>query len=129
MPGASKASAVSLYGELSPISAFTSGRQIVAFAGLDPVIHQSGDPVIDQAAVRRHISKRGSPYLRHTIWSMAQRACFHEPDFRSLYRKKRTKGKHHLGAVTSIAGRLCHIVWRIMTDEREYIPGTYQKKS
>jgi transposase len=129
LPGASKASAVSLYGELSPISGFKGGGQIVAFAGLDPVVYQSGDPVIDQAAVRRHISKRGSPYLRHTLWSMAQRACFHEPYFRSLYRRKRAKGKHHLGAVTSIAGHLCHIVYRIMTDERDYIPDNCRKKN
>jgi transposase len=128
LPGATRASVVSLYGELSPIHCFTGGDQVVAFAGLDPVIYQSGDPVSDQAAIIRHISKRGSPYLRHTLWSMALRACWQDPHFMSIYRKKRARGKHHLTAVTAVAGHLCHITWRIMIDERDYIPGHAPKK-
>ena len=60
LPGATELTIVSLYGEISPIEAFKKPSQLVAFAGLDPKVFQSGQ----YDAPRRSVSKRGSPYLR-----------------------------------------------------------------
>jgi transposase len=118
LPGATSLTIVSLYGEVDPIEAFTGPSQLVAFAGLDPKVFQTGQ----YDAPQRHVSKRGSPYLRRTLWQMAHRAVCTEGELRDYWRKKRRQNKHHLVAVTATANKLTRIVWRIMTDQRDYIP-------
>jgi transposase len=118
LPGASPASIVSLFGETDPIEAFASPSQLIAFAGLDLVVSQSGE----YQASRRHISKRGSPFLRHTLWAMAHHACYQEGDLRDYWLRRKGQGLKHLAAVTAVAVKLCPIVWRIMTDRRNYLP-------
>lgn len=118
LPGATALTIVSLYGEVDPIEAFAHPAQLVAFAGLDPKVFQTGQ----YDAPVRHLSKRGSPYLRRTIWLMAHRAVCAEGPLRDYWRKKRRQNKHHLVAVTATAHKLCHIIWRIMTDRRDYVP-------
>ncbi|MCU0915095.1 MAG: IS110 family transposase [Planctomycetes bacterium] len=118
LPGSTTLSMVSLYGEVDPIATFQASSQLVAFAGLDPQVYQSGE----YDAPRRHISKRGSPFLRRTIWQMAYRAVYQEGDLRQYWLRKRAQQTHHLAAVTAVAGKLCHIIWRIMTDQRDYVP-------
>jgi transposase len=118
LPGSTTPTMVSLYGEVDPIETFQTSSQLVAFAGLDPHVYQSGE----YDAPQRRISKRGSPFLRRTIWQMAHRAIYQEGDLRQFWLHKRAQHKHHLAAVTAAAGKLCHIIWRIMTDKRDYIP-------
>jgi len=125
LPGATALTIVSLYGEISPIEAFKKPSQLVAFAGLDPKVFQSGQ----YDAPRRRISKRGSPYLRRSLWQMAYRALITEGDLRDYWRRKHRQNKHHLVAVTAVANKLCHVVWRIMTDRRDYVRKGYNPKS
>lgn len=125
LPGSTELTVVSLYGEVDPIEAFKNPSQLVAFAGLDPKVFQTGQ----YDAPRRQVSKRGSPYLRRTLWQMAYRAVCNEGDLRDFWRRKHRQNKHHLVAVTAAANKLCHIVWRIMTDRRDYIPKGYNPKS
>lgn len=118
LPGASPISIVSLFGETDPIQAFASPAQLIAFAGLDLVVSQSGQ----YQAPRRHISKRGSPHLRHTLWNMAHRACYQEGDLREYWLRQKAKGLKHKEAVIAATIKLCPVVWRIMTDCRPYLP-------
>jgi transposase len=125
LPGISPLQAVSLYGELHPIANFKRPEMIVAFAGFDTTVFQTGN----YDAPHRSISKRGSPYLRRTIWFMAARAVQSEGDLRTFYLRKRNQGLHHLAAVTATALRLCHVIWRILTDQRDYRPEGRPNKS
>jgi len=118
LPGATPISIVSLFGETDPIAAFTSPSKLIAFAGLDLVVSESGE----YQAARRHISKRGSPFLRHTLWAMAHRACYKEGDLRDYWLRRKAKGLSHLESVTAVAIKLCPVIWRIMTDRRDYLP-------
>lgn len=125
LPGASPLTVVSLYGEVDPIDTFEQPSQLVAFAGLDAAVFQTGQ----YDAPQRHISKRGSPFLRKTLWQMAYRAVYQEGDLRNFWLKKKGQNKHQFVAVTAVARKLCHVVWRIMTDRRDYIPNGYNPKS
>jgi transposase len=120
LPGISAITAVSLFGETDPIESFGLPAQLVAFAGLDPVVSQSGEPTAQES--KRHISKRGSPFLRKTLWTMTFRALQQEGDLRDYWLRKRRLGAHHFAAVTATAVKLCHVVWRIMIDCRDYLP-------
>jgi transposase len=118
LPGSNPVRTVSLFGETDPISSFKSPEQLVAFAGLDVTVYQTGQ----FQASRRHISKRGSPYLRHTLWMMAFLAVKKKGILRRHYLKRRKRGLHHLAAVTAVSLKLTRIVWRICTDQRDYKP-------
>ncbi|MBD3404243.1 IS110 family transposase [candidate division GN15 bacterium] len=120
LPGISRFTAVSLFGETDPITAFASGSKLVAFAGLDTNVFQTGQCTGEK--LRRKITKRGSPFLRHTLWTMAHHACYQEGDLKDYWLRRKRQGLHHLAAVTATALKLCHVVWRILTDERDYLP-------
>lgn len=125
LPGADALKAVSLFGETDPIETFAAPAQLVAFAGLDLIVSESGE----YKAPRRHISKRGSPFLRKTLWGMTLRALQQEGDLQSYWLRKRREGVHHLAAVTATAIKLCHVTWRILTDRRDYLPQRPANKS
>jgi transposase len=118
LPGISELSAVSLFGETDPISTFGGPDQLVAFAGLDLAVFQTGQ----YEAPHRCISKRGSPHLRRTLWLMANAAVLQPGPLRDYYQRRRRQGLHHISAVTAAAIKLCRIVWRILTDQRDYRP-------
>jgi len=118
LPGVDSLRAVSVFGETDPVTNFQAPAKLVAFAGLDLTVYKSGN----YDAPHRHISKRGSPFLRHTLWVMAFRAVYQEGDLRNYWLKKRAEGLKHRAAVTAVAIKLCHIIWRILTDKRDYLP-------
>ena len=118
LPGINELRAVALWGEAGSIRALASPEQFVAFAGLDLAVFQSGQ----YQAPRRRISKRGSPHLRRTLWTMAHLAVRQEGELRTRYLRHRQHGLRHLPAVTAVALKLARIVWRILKDGRDYCP-------
>jgi transposase len=118
LPGIDPIRAVSLFGETDPITTFEKPDQLVAFAGLDVSVFQTGQ----YEASHRHISKRGSPFLRHTLWNMAFQAIYQEGDLRDYWLRKMAYGLKHKAAVTATSIKLCHVAWRILTDKRDYLP-------
>ena len=118
LPGINPIRAVSLFGETDPITTFKGPEQLVAFAGLDLTLYQTGQ----YQAPRRKISKRGSPHLRRTLWTMAAMAIRSKGELRRFYQKKRKRGLHHLSAVTATAIKVTRAVWRVCTDQRDYLP-------
>jgi transposase len=118
LPGADAIKGASLFGETDPVETFQSPRQLVAFAGLEPTIFQTGE----YEAPRRGISKRGSPHLRRTLWSMALSTLQRDGELRDYWLRKRRECVHHLTAVTAVAAKICRRAWRILTDRRDYLP-------
>ena len=58
-----------IVGEIGDIHRFDAPGKLVAFAGLDVKVNQSGDLV----GTKNNVSKRGFPYLRRAIWLAANR--------------------------------------------------------
>lgn len=110
--------------EIGDINRFERPNQLVAFAGLDVTVKQSGE----FSGSKNKISKRGSPYLRRAIWLAANRAAFCDPILSEYYQSLKTRGKHHLTAVGAVARKLCNIIFVILKDNRPYQP-TPPKKS
>ena len=77
---------------------------LVAFAGIDPTVRQSGE----FNSTHNHMSKRGSPYLRHAIFLAATTCSFHNSPLNAYYKKKRDQGKHHLTATGSRGKKAYH---------------------
>lgn len=116
--GVSDVTACVILGEIGSIKRFERPEQLVAFAGLDASVHQSGD----FTSGRTRISKRGSPYLRRAIWQSAFVASFHDPALSLHYQRLRKRGKAHSTAVGAVARKLTHIVFAILRDNKPYEP-------
>jgi len=111
--------------EIGDIHRFDAPGKLVAFAGLDVKVNQSGEFI----GTKNKISKRGSPYLRRAIWLAATRAAFCDPILFEYYKSLRARGKHHLTAVGAIARKMCNIIFIILTENRPYESTPPKKRS
>lgn len=116
--GISDVTACVILGEIGSIDRFERPEQLVAYAGLDASVHQSGD--FNSSNTR--ISKRGSPYLRRAIWQAAFVASNHDPALSLHYQKLRKRGKAHGTAIGAVARKLTHIIFAILRDNKPYEP-------
>lgn len=118
IPGIGDTLGAIILSEIGDIRRFDASGKLVAFAGLDVKVTQSGE----FNGTRQKISKRGSPYLRRAIWLAASRAAFCDPILSEYYQGLRARGKHHLTAVGAVARKLCNIIFVILRDNRPYEP-------
>ena len=118
IPGIGDILGAIILGEIGDIHRFDAPNKLVAFAGLDVRVTQSGE----FTGTRQKISKRGSPYLRRTIWLAASRAAFCDPILSEYYQSLRARGKHHLTAIGAVSRKLCNIIFAILSENRPYEP-------
>ena len=105
-----------IHAESDPIGDFTNPEQYVAYTGLDPSLHDSGDSI----HWRGKISKRGSPLLRNALYLAAFVVSRRHDYFRRIYCKHRKRGKTHRNALVIVARRLARVMWRLLTDGRQF---------
>lgn len=116
IPGISSITGAVILGEIGDISRFDNPAKLVAYAGLDSTVSQSGESELPSG----RLSKRGSPYLRKALYQAANVAEFYDPVFSAYYRKKRNEGKHHLVATNAVARKLCHTIFAILKNNTPY---------
>ena len=92
-----------------------SYKKVVAYAGLDPVIHESG-----RYKGRFKISRRGNPHLRRIIWNMAVNAIFFNEEFKNYFRRKREEGKSYKEAVIATSNKLIRIIVYLLKTGMSY---------
>ena len=118
IPGIGMIAAATILAEIGDINRFKSSSALVAFAGIDPTVRQSGE----FSSTHNHMSKRGSPYLRHAIFLAATTCSFHNSPLNTYYKKKRDQGKHHLTATGAVARKLTTIIYAVLRDSKPYEP-------
>ena len=118
IPGIGMIAAAAILAEIGDINRFKSSSALVAFAGIDPTVRQSGE----FSSTHNHMSKRGSPYLRHAIFLAATTCSFHNSPLNAYYKKKREQGKHHLTATGAVARKLTTIIYAVLRDSKPYEP-------
>ena len=118
IPGIGMIAAAAILAEIGDINRFKSSSALVAFAGIDPTVRQSGE----FSSTHNHMSKRGSPYLRHAIFLAATTCSFHNSPLNAYYKKKREQGKHHLTATGAVARKLTTVIYAVLRDGKPYEP-------
>lgn len=114
IPGIGTTIATTLIAEIGDITRFPSGDCLVAFTGLDPRVKQSGIGLHHNT----HLTKRGSPYLRRTMFLAASIAQRHDKELKTYYEKKRGEGKFYKEATVAVARKLLYrtyAVWKRQT--------------
>ena len=115
IPGIAEISAGSIIAEFGDIKNFESPEKMLAFAGLEPSIRQSGT-----LSTEGHMVKHGSGYLRNTIMRVVNSLVMHDQVFYDYYNKKRDEGKHHLVAQSHVAKKLIRIIYTLETKDIDY---------
>lgn len=118
IPAVGYISALTIIAEIGDIKRFSSAKQLMGYAGLVPSTYASGDSV-------RHgkITKQGSRWLRWVMVEAAQRQqhCTKLPGFAWYYIKiKKRKGTKTAAVAT--ARKLLAVVWKMLTENREFEP-------
>jgi len=108
-----------ILGEFGSVTRFTQAKQMVAFAGIDPRLRNSG-----QHQGQVHISKRGSRYLRRALYLACQGAVRNDDYFHSIYQRHRDNGKSYKEAIIAVMNRFIHVLYVIWRDNRPYYPLT-----
>ena len=117
VPGIGDNLAPIILAEIGDINNFDKPSKLIAFAGTDPSENQSGNKLSSNDKT----SKRGSPYLRHAIYTASLVAISNEPELRAYYDKKIPEGKHHFVALAGISRKLLTIIYYILKEDRDYI--------
>ena len=118
IPGIGMIGSATILAEIGDISRFKNSSSLIAFAGIDPTVRQSGE----FNSTHNHMSKRGSPYLRHAIFLAATTCSFHNSPLNAYYKKKRDQGKHHLTATGAVARKLTTVIYAVLRDSKPYEP-------
>ena len=113
IPGVSYTLGSMIISEIDDIKRFSNPSKLLAFAGLDPVVKQSGNFQSDSVK----ISKRGSTYLRYAIYRVAFLIIYNNETFHNYYIEKRAQGKNHRVALGHVCNKLVRIIFKILTDD------------
>ncbi len=116
IPGVGAVIGATILSEIGDIKRFATPAKLVAFAGLDSKIDQSGT---SQDSTGK-MTKRGSPYLRTALFRVALVASNIDPVFKAFYQKKRAESKHHFTCIGAVARKLCYTVHAILSKNSPY---------
>ena len=116
IPGIGATNGGMILGEIGDIHRFSSPSKLLAFAGLDPSVYQSGN----YQAKKTRMSKRGSRVLRYALMNAAHNVVKNNATFRAYYDAKRAEGRTHYNVLGHCAGKLVRIIWKMLTDEVEF---------
>ena len=110
MYGVGETTAAQLMAEIGDVRRFHCKQSLVAFAGVDAPPCQSGT----FESKNRHISKRGSPRLRKTLFQVMSTIIQHAPADDPVYQfldRKRREGKHYYVYMTAAANKFLRIYY------------------
>lgn len=122
VPGIGVLSAAVFLGELGNPFYFKHPKQIIKYAGYDPVENDSG-----QRTSKRVISKKGRWLLRKCLYFMSMRAIQNSSYFKNYYCKKlnseiRTLSKKE--ALCAVAIKLIKVIFAVLRDRRNFTAET-----
>ena len=105
-----------ILGETNNFDNFSNATKLLAFAGLDPKIRQSGN----FSATSCRMSKKGSPYLRYALIFTAWNIIRHSEKFNKYYCLKRSQSKSHYNALGHVVHKLVRVIFTLIKKDISY---------
>lgn len=112
VPGIGKLIGAMILGEIGDIKRFSHPSKLLAYAGLDPVINQSGK----FNAKKTRMSKRGSKMLRYALINAAWNVSLNNATFKRYYDSKINQGNSHYSALGHTAHKLVRVLFKLLND-------------
>jgi transposase len=110
IPGIGYLNGAMILAEIGDINRFLHPSKLLAFAGLDPSVYQSGN----FKASRTRMSKRGSKVLRYALINAAHNLVLNNKTFKTYYDLKVAEGRSHYNALGHCAGKLVRIIHKML---------------
>ena len=107
--------------ELGDIHAFSSSKHVIAFAGLDPSIHQSG-----QYEGISRISKRGNRHLRRIVFLMTLCVVRSQNVFREYFLRRKEEGLPPKKAILATAHKLLRVLFAMLSSKSYFRKGVVE---
>jgi transposase len=120
VPGVGYTTGAIILAEIGDIHRFKTDDQLLAYAGLDPSVYQSGN---FEGSYK--ISKRGSSILRFAIYHVAQAAVKFDPVFNAYYLKKKAEGKRHRVIIGHVTKKILRVIRSILKNNSTYSINTH----
>ena len=117
IPGLGDISAATILSEYGDIKNFSSPNRMLAFAGLEPSIIESGTLHSNGKMV-----KHGSGHLRNAIMNVALSTTRYSPTFYDYYLKKRSEGKCHRVALSHVCKKLIRVIYTLEKHNIDFDP-------
>ena len=116
IPGISHFSGTSILAELGDLHNYSTASQIIKFAGVSPYKHKSSQYEAQHTA----ITKKGSRYLRKTLYQVILPVIKLNPVFHAYYRHKLSQGKGHRCAQGHCVRKLLRIIYHLVTTNQQF---------
>lgn len=120
IPGVGYTTGAIILAEIGDVHRFKNDAQLLAYAGLDPSVYQSG-----KFEGNYRISKRGSSILRWAIYQAAQASVKFDPVFKAYYLKKKSEGKRHRVIIGHVTKKLMRVIRSILKNNSTYSLNTH----
>ena len=118
IPGISHFSGTSILAELGDICNYSKPSQIIKFAGVAPYHYESSQYNAQHTA----ITKKGSKYLRKTLYQIILPVINNNPVFKQYYQLKLSQGKGHRCAQGHCVRKLLRIIYHLLTTDQQFDP-------
>ena len=115
VPGIDMVVAIGLLAAIGPVERFAGPDKLVAYLGLNPSVHQSGE------GRPRHgrITKQGRTHARTMLVEAAWQAVRGPGPLRAFYERLARRRGNHIAAV-AVARKLAVIVWHLLRRGEDY---------
>ena len=123
MEGAGPVTGPALMAEIGDVRRFKNKKALVAFAGIDAPPFQSGA----FESKSRHVSKRGSPHLRRTIFIVSNIILTRSNPENAVYcfmDKKRSEGKHYYVYTVAGSAKFLRVYYARVTEFLRSLPSS-----
>lgn len=117
VPGISYRMAAVIIAETENFSNFSRAEQVLAYAGLEPSVYQSGQ----MTSTHSKMVKRGSRYLRYALFNATKYVCRWDDHFGTYLAKKRAEGKAYNVAVSHAAKKLTRVLFHLVKTNQPFI--------
>ena len=112
--GVGPKTAVPFLAEMGSIENFSSHKKLIAFAGMDPSVCQSGKYI-----GKSKLSKRGNRHLRRAIYLMASAVVSQNAFFKAYFLKRKREGLTPQRVLLATAHKLIRVIFAMLS-QRTY---------
>ncbi len=103
--------------EMGSIENFSSPKKLIAFAGIDPSVCQSGKFI-----GKSKLSKRGNRHLRRAIYLMAAAVVCKNDLFKAYFLRRKREGLPPQKALFATAHKLIRVIFALLTKRTYFQP-------
>jgi len=112
--GVGPATAAPFLAEMGEVKNYSSHKKIIAYAGIDPSVHESG-----QFIGMSKLSKRGNRHLRRVIYLMTASVVSQNVFFKAYFLRRKREGLPSQKALFATAHKLIRVIF-VMLSQRTY---------